>query len=161
MRQYLGSQMLQSKIVEFFRRPEKVVAAICHGPLLIARSIDPQTGKSVLYYNRRTTCLPLYMERTAYLLTYWKMGDYYCTYDKFCALEVQSFLQNPETQYVRGQVNLVAKGTDKDDRHAFVLEDANYLSARWPGDTYLLAKKMLLKLEQANTSINESPTSAI
>jgi putative intracellular protease/amidase len=31
----------------------------------------------------------------------------------------------------------VLRGTDEDDRAAFVVEDGRYLSARWPGDAYL------------------------
>jgi putative intracellular protease/amidase len=36
--------------------------------LVLARTRDPATGRSVLS-SRRTTCLPRYMERSAYLLT--------------------------------------------------------------------------------------------
>ena len=39
MRQYLGSTALQSKVVEFVKTG-KPFAAICHGPLVLARSID-------------------------------------------------------------------------------------------------------------------------
>lgn len=35
-----------------------------------------------------------------------------------------------------------------DDRAAFVVEDANYLSARWPGDAYLFAKRFLALLNR-------------
>jgi hypothetical protein len=38
------------------------------------------------------------------------------------------------------------QGTYYDDRNAYVCEDANYLSARWPGDAYLLGKTFLRKL---------------
>jgi hypothetical protein len=48
--------------------------------LLLARAIDGDTFKSVLY-RRRTTTLPKYMERTAYLATMWKMGKQYRTYE--------------------------------------------------------------------------------
>src|SRR4051795_9343417 len=63
MRQYLGSRVLQAKIAAFWqlRRP---VGAICHGVLVLARSQDPTSGKSVLA-DKRTTCLPKYMERNA------------------------------------------------------------------------------------------------
>jgi len=43
-------------------------------------------------------------------------------------------------------MNLVTKGTDGDDGAAFVVEDRNYLSARWPGDAYLLAKRLAARL---------------
>src|SRR5262245_30988575 len=60
MRQYLGSAALQDKVLAFWKtgRP---VAAICHGVLVLARTRDPETGRSVLY-DARTTCLPRYME---------------------------------------------------------------------------------------------------
>jgi putative intracellular protease/amidase len=77
MRQYLGSQLLQQRVAEFWalKRP---VGAICHGVLLLARATDPQTGQSVLR-QARTTCLPGYMERLAYylhLLEAWSLLSY-------------------------------------------------------------------------------------
>jgi putative intracellular protease/amidase len=67
MRQYLGSPSLREQVARFWAlgRP---VGAICHGMLVLARTRDPATGRSVLS-SRRTTCLPRYMERSAYLLT--------------------------------------------------------------------------------------------
>lgn len=72
MRQYLGSTELQEKVCHFWRSG-KPVAAICHGVLLLARALDPDTSKSCLA-SYRTTCLPKYMERTAYMATFWKGG---------------------------------------------------------------------------------------
>ena len=46
----------------------------------------------------------------------------------------------------RGPTSLVARGTDADDRPAFVVEDGRYVSARWPGDAYLFAKRFMAKL---------------
>jgi putative intracellular protease/amidase len=73
MKQYLGATALHAQIVEVLeaRRP---VGAICHGVLPLARSIDPDTGKPASSPAVRTTCLPKYMERSAYLLTFWKLG---------------------------------------------------------------------------------------
>src|SRR5579859_4182560 len=45
MRQYLGSAALQVKVAEFWRL-DRPVAAICHGVLVLARSRDPESGKS-------------------------------------------------------------------------------------------------------------------
>ena len=61
MRQYLGSPVLREQVARFWAlgRP---VGAICHGVLVLARTRDPATGRSVLA-GRRTTCLPKYMER--------------------------------------------------------------------------------------------------
>jgi putative intracellular protease/amidase len=144
MKQYLGSTLLQSKAAAFMKsgRP---VAAICHGVLVLARARDEATGKSVLY-DRRTTSLTKYQERIAYCLTAWKLGRYYRTYPAYTEDEVRANLANPSTQFIRGPITLTAKGTATDDRAAFVVEDGNYVSARWPGDAYILAKKLMSRL---------------
>ena len=98
MRQYLGSDILQGKISSFWNL-ERPVAAICHGVLVLARSKDPKTGVSVLAASR-TTCLPKYMERTAYFLTAWKLGKYYRTYPAYVEDEVKASLANAETIYL-------------------------------------------------------------
>jgi putative intracellular protease/amidase len=143
MRQYLEGESLRKKVLAFWalRRP---VAAICHGVIVLARTADPVTGRSVLF-DRRTTCLPKYMEQTAYFLTRWKLGDYYRTYPEYVEDEVKTVLAHPE-QFVRGPVNLVRKGTLEDDRGAFVVDDGHYLSARWPGDAYKFAAMFADKL---------------
>lgn len=145
MRQYLGSEELSSKVLSFWRT-KRPVAAICHGVLVLARTIDPETGKSVLFESR-TTCLPKYMEGVAYALTFWKLGRYYRTYDAYVEEEVKAALGDPGRQFVRGPVNLTARGTARDDKPAMVVEDGRYLSARWPGDAYLIAKKLMGYLE--------------
>lgn len=143
MKQYLGSSLLQGKVAEFWAlgRP---VAAICHGVVLLARAKDAN-GQSVLR-SARTTCLPKYMERIAYYLTAWKLGRYYRTYDAYVEDEVRAALANPSKQYVRGPIELTNRGTETDDSAAFVVEDGRYISARWPGDAYLFAKKLIERL---------------
>ncbi|MFO0760951.1 MAG: type 1 glutamine amidotransferase domain-containing protein [Byssovorax sp.] len=145
MRQYLGSALLQDKIAAFWKL-DRPVAAICHGVLVLARARDPETGESVLARSR-TTCLPKYMERTAYLLTFWKLGRYYRTYPAYVEEEVRAALRDPKAQFERGPMALTARGTEQDDGPAFLVEDGRYLSARWPGDAYLIAKKLAEKLE--------------
>jgi putative intracellular protease/amidase len=144
MRQYLGSSLLQEKVVEFWRtgRP---VGAICHGVLVLARARDPQTGKSVLS-GARTTCLPKYMERSAYLITFWKLGRYYRTYDAYVEDEVRGALADPRAQFERGPRVLSERGTETDDSAAFVVEDGRYVSARWPGDAYLFTRRFAARL---------------
>jgi len=142
MRQYLGSQLLQSKIAEYWAL-QRPVAAICHGVLALARSkLD---GKSVMH-DARTTCLTKPMERTAYYITAWKLGRYYRTYPEYVEDEVKSALKDPSAQFTRGPPVLTKRGTDTDDRPAFAAEDGRYVSARWPGDAYLFAKKLLERL---------------
>ena len=137
MKQYLGSPGLQRQVGAFWAlgRP---VGAICHGVLVLARTTDPATGHSVLA-GRRTTCLPRYMERGAYLATAWRLGRYYRTYNAYVEDEVVNNLDDP-AQFARGPRTLT-RGTATDDRAAFVVEDGNYVSARWPGDAYLFARR--------------------
>jgi len=140
MRQYLGSSELRGKVAAFWAlaRP---VAAICHGVLVLARTHDPGTGKSVIAA-RRTTCLLKYQERGAYLLTAWRLGRYYRTYPAYVEDEVRAALDDP-AQLEHGPRVFSARGTAADDRAAFVVQDGNYLSARWPGDAYLFAKRFI------------------
>jgi putative intracellular protease/amidase len=146
MRQYLGSELLQQKIAAFWRL-QRPVAAICHGVLVLARARDA-SGASVLQATR-TTCLPKYMERSAYFLTAWKRGRYYRTYDAYVEDEVRAALADPTVQFERGPRTLSARGTRADDSAAFVVEDGAYVSGRWPGDSYLVAKRFIQRLEAA------------
>lgn len=92
MKQYLESEILKKKILQFWKL-NRPVGAICHGKffyfyeiivvlgvLLLARTIDDETGKSILY-NKKTTTLPRFMENLAYYLTVWEHGHLYKTYD--------------------------------------------------------------------------------
>jgi putative intracellular protease/amidase len=145
MRQYLSSAELQMKVADFWslKRP---VAAICHGVLVLARARDADSGRSLLF-GRRTTCLPKYMERSAYFATSWRLGRYYRTYPAYVEDEVRSALANRE-DFVRGPLVFSTRGSDHDDRPALLVRDANYLSARWPGDAYLLAKGLVNLLDE-------------
>ncbi len=144
MRQYLGSSLLQDKVAAFWRtgRP---VGAICHGVLVLARAKDAATGKSVLA-GARTTCLPKYMERGAYLMTFWKLGRYYRTYPAYVEDEVREALDAPKAQFERGPLIMKKRGTESDDVGAFIVEDGRYVSARWPGDAYLFARRFSARL---------------
>jgi len=144
MRQYLGSAPLREKVLEFWRS-ERPVGAICHGVLVLARTADPETGTSVLH-GRKTTCLPRYMERSAYLITAWKLGRYYRTYPAYVQDEVVTALADP-ADFQLGPRVLSRRGTATDDSPAFVVDDGRYVSARWPGDAYLFAKRFLSALE--------------
>jgi len=142
MKQYLGSEVVQRLCAGFFATP-KPIAAICHGVLVAARSKSGD-GRSVLH-GVRTTCLPKYMERSAYLATFWRRGRYYRTYPAYVEDEVTAALARPE-DFERGPRELSNRGTRDDDSHAFVVEDGRYPSARWPGDAYLIGKRLLARL---------------
>lgn len=143
MRQYLSSLELQG-IAARFAALGRPMAAICHGVLVLARASDPDTGRSILHL-RRSTCLPRYMEALAYGLTFWKLGRYYRTYPAYVESEVRAALASP-AQFVRGPLTLGKRGSETSDAGAFVLSDGNYISARWPGDAYLLARTLIAAL---------------
>ena len=144
MKQYLGSDDVHRLIARFWKL-DRPVGAICHGVLALARAKDPVSGDSVLRASR-TTCLPKYMERSAYLLTFWKLGRYYRTYPAYVEDEVRAALADPDRQFVRGPRTTTARGTAEDDGPAFIVEDGRYVSARWPGDAYQFARAFLARL---------------
>jgi putative intracellular protease/amidase len=130
MRQYLGSKLLQDKICEYWAL-QRPVAAICHGVLPLARA-------GVLD-GVRTTCLPKYLERTAFALTVWRLGRYYRTYPAYVEDEVRA----SGAVFERGPRAGTRRGTATDDSAAFTVRDGRYLSARWPGDAYLFGRELL------------------
>jgi putative intracellular protease/amidase len=130
MRQYLGSALLQDRVRDFWATG-KPVAAICHGVLPLARA-------GVLQ-GVRTTCLPKYLERSAYLATAWRRGRYYRTYPAYVEDEVRT----SGAVFERGPRVLRRRGTRTDHSPAFTVRDGRYLSARWPGDAYLFAQQLL------------------
>jgi hypothetical protein len=83
------------------------------------------------------------MERSAYLLTAWKLGKYYRTYPAYVEDEVCA----AGPVFERGPRTMTARGTRDDDSPAFVVEDGAYVSGRWPGDSYLLARKLIDRLK--------------
>jgi len=170
MRSYIDSATLHRLVVDAFGR-RLPVAAICHGVLLAARSVDPVTGRSVLY-GRNTTALTWSLERRAWRLTrttrFWD-PDYYRTYTEqpgqpIGYLSVQAEVTRalaepadfrdvvPHSPHWRMKMSGLARDTATDSRPAFVVEDANYLSARWPGDTHTFAAALSLKLASASES---------
>jgi hypothetical protein len=79
------------------------------------------------------------MERSAYLATAWRLGRYYRTYPSYVEDEVCNNLDD-RSNFERGP-RTFTRGSATDDRHAFVVEDGRYVSARWPGDAYLFARR--------------------
>jgi putative intracellular protease/amidase len=159
MRRYLESDTLQEIVVTAFR-DDKPVAAICHGVLLAARSIDPTTGRSVLH-GRRTTALTWALEHRAWSVArisrFWD-PNYYRTYNEEVGqpsgyMSVQQevtralarpedFLDvGPDTPDAALKSSGRARDTIDDERPAFVVEDGTYISARWPGDVHTFAKR--------------------
>jgi putative intracellular protease/amidase len=164
MRNYIDSEILHGLVVDAFNRGI-TVAAICHGVLLAARSVDPTTGHSVLY-GRKTTALTWAFERRAWQMTrLTRIGDrdYYRTYTEEPGqpagyMSVQSEVTRalkdpgdfcdvvPGSPHWRMKTSGLRRDTVTDSRPAFVVDDGTYLSARWPGDTHTFAAALARKL---------------
>ncbi len=176
MRPYLESPVLQGVVAEFFDA-DKPVAAICHGVLLVARTLSNKTGKSVLY-GKKTTALTWALESAAAsvgrVTRFWD-PFYYRTYRDeqgqsrgFMSVqaEVTRVLQKPEdfldvpknsTSY-RKKTSGLQRDTLEDSSPAFVVQDGNYVSARWPGDVHTFAKTFAAAVSQAKSK--SGPTAA-
>jgi protease I len=139
------SAAAQACAVDAFARGLQV-AAICHGPLLLARATDPATGRSLLH-GRRTTCLLKRQELAAWWLTRAWLGDYYRTYPQPLEDEVRKALMD-NTHFVSGPPPLRRDDPDRPEI-GFVVEDGNYLSARWPGDAWRFATTLAGRLDSA------------
>lgn len=163
---YLEDKTLQSFVADFFetgdgKKKHRPVGAICHGVVLALRSISRATGKSVLY-GKKTTALTWKQENTAWLLTrffarFWD-PEYYRTYSersgeprgfRSVEMEIKRALENeedfldvpPGIKYYFKKTGGLAKDRLNDSRPAWVVEDGNYISARWPGDVHTFALK--------------------
>jgi putative intracellular protease/amidase len=175
MRSYIDSSILQRLVVEAFNRG-LLVAAICHGVLLAARSIDPATGHSVLY-DRRTTALTWKFERSAWriarLTRFWD-PDYYRTYPEepgqptgymSVQSEVTRALKDPNdfcdvvpgSAHWRTKSSGLARDTATDARPAYVVDDGTYVSARWPGDSHTFATTLSQKLGRRAAAQSQQP----
>lgn len=157
MRDYLESPVLQALAIDFFRA-KKPVGAVCHGVVLLARSVDPATGRSVLY-GRKTTALTWALEKVAVRvgrIVRWWDPTYYSTYPerpgepegyRSVQAEVTRALADPAdfrdvpADAPDHALKTSGRARDRrdDSRPAFVVEDGNYVSARWPGDVHAFA----------------------
>jgi putative intracellular protease/amidase len=99
MKQFLENKVLQEKVVEFFKQ-QKGIGAICHGLLVLARAMNPDTGKSVLY-DYKTTSLTKLLEQIGYASTFWLLGRRFRTYDAYVEDETRAALKDPR-QYSSG-----------------------------------------------------------
>ena len=149
VKEYLESEVLQHLIVDFFTA-QKPVGAICHGVVLAARSINPDTKKSVIH-NYKTTSLLKSQEILAYQLTRLWLKNYYRTYPEITVEdEVKSVLSDHDN-FFKGPTPLL-----RDDYHhlkrGFVVKDKNYLSARWPGDAYTFSLEFIRMVQEVKNS---------
>jgi len=145
VKEFLESNILQKTVVDFFHADKKV-AAICHGVLLAARSIDEDTGKSILY-NVKTTCLLKSQEMAAYNMTKLWLKDYYLTYPEISVEEEVKSLLADEKNFIQGPKPLF-RDDMKHLSRGYALRDGNYISARWPGDLCTFMLKFIEALEE-------------
>jgi hypothetical protein len=134
-----------------------ILGAVCHGVLLVARSICKETGKSILY-NRKTTGLTRKQEMFAYNLTRIYLGDYYLTYpDTTVEDELKTLISDPKN-FSSGHGFFIPLGRDGPaNLNGYVVIDNNYISGRWPGDVHTLAVKYIdLLINNNNKSNNEN-----
>jgi putative intracellular protease/amidase len=136
MKQYLESEVLQGKMVEFFKQ-DKVIGSICHGMLVLARAIDPETGKSVLW-DYRVTALTKDLEYSGYALTFWLLGRRYRTYECYVADEVRGVLKDSKN-FKNGPLMV----------WPFIVQDHNLVTSRWPLDAPLYARTLVEMVESA------------
>ncbi len=133
-RQYLESPVLQSKVLQFWQQG-KLIGAICHGVLVLARTIDPQTGRSVLY-GHKVTALPKSLDRAVYLLDSWLVRRGYIMYSCCVAEEVRACLERPE-DFSNGPSILAP----------FVVSDGNLITSRWYMDAELFSERFADELQ--------------
>ena len=135
MREYLESHILHGVTSAMFAA-NKPVGAICHGVVLVARSLGAD-GLSVLH-GRQTTALLQSQELLAWNLTRAWLGSYYRTYPQTVQAEVTEALASPD-DFITGPLPL-RRDTPGKLRSGFALRDGNFLSARWPGDAHRFAE---------------------
>lgn len=133
VKEYLESAILQNIVVDFFNA-NKPVAAVCHGVVLAARSINPKTGKSVLH-NLKTTSLLKSQELLAYNLTRLWLGDYYLTYPEITVEDEVLATLSDSKNFIKGPKPIL-RDDMKHLNRGFAVTCENYVSARWPGDIY-------------------------
>lgn len=183
MKQYLEDMTLQNFVAAFFDAADasgrhKPVAAICHGVVLAARSMSSKTGRSVLH-GRKTTALTWKLERSAwqlskYLGRWWDPG-YYRTYREGAhepagyrgvEMEVRRALARdsdfldvpPDSPHHFAKTSGLLRDSLRDARPAWVVQDGNYISARWPGDVHTFAQRFVQLLARQRES---APAAAV
>lgn len=135
MRPYLESEAVRS-IARAAFAADKPVSAICHGVIPLVRAKRPD-GHALLH-GRKTTALTNSMENIAVRLTRHALGNHYRTYPQSVEDEVRAALASP-SDFKTGPL-LPRYATESRPERGFVVKDGNYISARWPGDAWTLAK---------------------
>lgn len=171
IRAYLESEEVQRIAQEFFVAAKdgmghKPVAAICHGVLVLARS-RRDDGRSLLH-GRRVTALTWPLEKKAWQVArfsrFWE-PLYYRTYPEAATeplgyrsteAEITRALAQPgdflsvppDADDYRRKTDGLHRDTPQDSRPAWVVEDGNLVTARWPGDVNKFAEVFIASLQR-------------
>ncbi len=145
VKEYLESELLQCLVVDFFIA-QKPVGAICHGVVLAARSIHPDSQKSVIH-NYKTTSLLKSQELLAYNLTRLWLKEYYLTYPAITVEDEVKSVLSDHGNFLKGPTPLLRDDHNHLER-GFVVKDRNYLSARWPGDAYTFSFEFIRMINE-------------
>lgn len=132
MKPYCESAEVQRLAREAFATGQPV-SAVCHGVLPLARA-------GVLA-GRRTTALTAPLEGIAVALTTRALPGHYRTYPESVEHEVRRLI-GPAGRFERGPL-LPRYANAAHPEAGFVVRDGAYLSARWPGDAWTLALRLL------------------
>ena len=135
MRTYLEHPGVQ-QLARLAFEHRKIVGAICHGVVVLARA-------GVLK-GRKTTSLTRQQEMLAWNLTRLWLGSYYRTYETSVQDEVMAALSS-SSDYQAGPMALLRDDPEHLAR-GFVVEDGDYVSARWPGDAHAFTRALLTRL---------------
>lgn len=164
MRPFLENSILQNLILDFSQK-NMPIGAICHGPLLLARTINPNTNKSILY-GRKCTALTWDLEQKANkignIIRYWDK-NYYRTYIEtknqkygFNSVEAEikrligdeNFINVPKnTKNYLIKTMGIFRDCDDNFTPSFIVKDENIISARWPGDVHAFAYEFVKLLK--------------
>jgi putative intracellular protease/amidase len=139
MRAYLEDTSLR-RIVRDAAAQNLPIGAICHGTVVLARTILAKTGRSVIH-GKRVTTLPKRFECAAWLLTAWKLGGYYRTYSIWVEEEVGRAVGDPRWSASEFEGGSVVTGSflARYDR-PWVVRDGMFVTGRWPGDAQKFAE---------------------
>lgn len=180
MKVYLESEEVQSITRAFLLGPDeqalqRPVAAICHGVLVLART-KTASGESVLK-GRKVTALTWPLEKkawqTARISRYWE-PLYYRTYPenpnepegyRSTEAEIKRALASPEDflsvpasiPHFRQKTDGLHRDTPTDAGPAWVVQDGNLITARWPGDVNTFAEKFISALTMPSNTPHKKP----
>eukprot|EP01084_Bolivina_argentea_P198256 339542_1 len=136
------NKLLTQKLKEFVDNDSnnnKPIAAICHGVQLL--------HNSDILKDVKVTAVCSWMERVAVILSYWQYGGYHLSTTDGSYLQEQ--IGKNCKEFVCGSKNmlqLIVHGSMDNHTTAFIVEDNRFVTARFPGDAYLIAKRFVCKL---------------